>query len=105
MKGKVLGIIFVAALALVGRGVGVLNTIKNLDISIDGAWADVEVQYQRRADLIKNLVKTVQGFADHELKVFTEVTDLRTKATSITVNLDDPKTLEQFAQAQSALTQ
>jgi LemA protein len=82
-----------------------LNTIKDLDISIDGAWADVQVQYQRRADLIPNLVNTVKGFADQELGVFTEVTELRTKATSINVNIEDPASLQQFAAAQSELSQ
>lgn len=106
MKGlKGWGSLLVLGFAAIAWGVNVVNTVKNLDIGIDGAWADVEVQYQRRADLIGNVVKTVQGFADQEFSVFTEVTEMRTKASSINVKVDDAASLQQFAAAQGELTQ
>ncbi|MBC9786804.1 LemA family protein, partial [Heliobacterium chlorum] len=71
------------------------------------AWSQVENQYQRRADLIPNLVETVKGFARQEQETLTAVVEARAKATSIQVDastLDDPKKLQQFQQAQNQLT-
>ena len=59
------------------------NGFVNKEEGLKGAWADVETQYQRRADLIPNLVSTVKGYAAHETQTFTEVTEARAKATSI----------------------
>ncbi len=70
-------------------------------------WADVESQYQRRADLIPNLVNTVKGYAAHEKETLTEVIEARSKATSVNVNADNlsPQAIQQFQAAQSGLTQ
>lgn len=66
---------------------GSYNGLVRADVGADEAWANVETQYQRRYDLIPNLVNTVQGFADQELEVFTEVTRLRSQwQTAPTVN-------------------
>jgi LemA protein len=89
----------------IARWVGQYNGLVSMDEEVKKAWANVEWQYQRRVDLIPNLVKTVQAFADQETKVFIDVTEARTKATSITVNVDDPSTLQQFANAQWELSQ
>ncbi|OYW87390.1 MAG: hypothetical protein B7Z20_05255, partial [Sphingobium sp. 32-64-5] len=70
--------------------------------------ADVEAQYQRRADLVGNLVATVKGAARHEEETLTRVTEARARATSVQVStndLNDPARLAQFAQAQGALSQ
>jgi LemA protein len=75
--------------------------------TISSQWAQVQNAYQRRADLIPNLVATVQGYAQHEQETFNEVTAARSKATSITLNADSlsPDKIAQFQQAQDALSQ
>ncbi len=93
------------ALALGGCGV---NTIPTEEENAKAKWADVQNQYQRRADLIPNLVATVKGYASHEEKTLTEVVEARAKATSVTVNagdITDPAKMAQFQQAQGALSQ
>ena len=79
------------------------NGFVNKEEGLKGAWADVETQYQRRADLIPNLVSTVKGYAAHETQTFTEVTEARAKATSINLSADDltPERLAQFQRAQA----
>lgn len=71
-----------------------------------GQWANVETAYQRRADLIPNLVNTVQGYADFEQETLTEVIEARSKATSINVDADNlnPQQIQQFQKAQSKLS-
>ncbi|MGE6688105.1 LemA family protein [Stutzerimonas stutzeri] len=89
---------------LAGCGV---NNIPTYDEQVKAAWSQVENQYQRRADLIPNLVETVKGFARQEQETLTAVVEARAKATSIQVDastLDDPKKLQQFQQAQNQLT-
>ncbi|WP_404398224.1 LemA family protein [Stutzerimonas chloritidismutans] len=89
---------------LAGCGV---NNIPTYDEQVKAAWSQVENQYQRRADLIPNLVETVKGFARQEQETLTAVVEARAKATSIQVNastLDDPQKLQQFQQAQNQLT-
>jgi LemA protein len=76
------------------------------DESVEASWADVETQYQRRADLIPNLVATVKGFAQQEKDVLVGVTEARAKATSMNINVDDldEASLAQYQQAQSELS-
>ena len=85
-----------------------INSIPTAEEEAKARWADVQNQYQRRADLIPNLVETVKGFAAQEKSVLTAVTEARAKATSINVTTDDlsnPERLQQFGQAQNQLTQ
>ena len=79
------------------------NGFVNKEEGVKTAWANVETQYQRRADLIPNLVNTVKGYAAHETQTFTEVTEARAKATSINLSFDDltPEKLAEFQQAQA----
>jgi LemA protein len=87
-------------------GCGV-NNIPQYDEQVKSAWAQVENQYQRRADLIPNLVETVKGYAKQEQDTLTRVIEARAKATSIQVDantLDDPAKLQQFDQAQQQLS-
>ena len=87
-------------------GCGV-NDIPRLDEQVKSAWAQVENQYQRRADLVPNLVETVKGFAEQEQETLTAVVEARSRATSIQIDaesLDDPEKLQQFQQAQGQLT-
>ncbi len=84
-----------------------INNIPTYDEQVKSAWSQVENQYQRRADLIPNLVETVKGFARQEQETLTAVVEARAKATSIQVDastLDDPQKLQQFQQAQNQLT-
>lgn len=73
---------------------------------VDASWAQVENVYQRRADLIPNLVNTVKGYAAHEQETLTGVIEARSKATSVNINADNlnEATLAQFQQAQDGLT-
>jgi len=98
-------------LALIGIGLTIsacgYNTIPTLQEQAKARWSDVQNQYQRRADLIPNLVATVQGYAAQEKNVLTAVVEARAKATQITVNasdLTDPDKLKAFQDAQAQLT-
>ena len=100
-----------AVLALVCVGFALsgcgYNTIPTLEEQAKARWADVQNQYQRRADLIPNLVATVQGYAKQEKDVLTSVVEARAKATQIKVDasqLTDPDKLKQFQDAQNQLT-
>jgi LemA protein len=82
------------------------NAIQKQDEAVKAAWSEVLNQYQRRADLVPNLVNTVKGYAQHEEKVFIEVTQARAKVGSLQVNADslnDPQKLQQFQAAQGEL--
>ena len=97
------------ALALLGLGVSGCgyNTIPTLEEQAKAKWADVQNQYQRRADLIPNLVATVQGYAKQEKDVLTSVIEARAKATSVRIDasqLTDPDKLKQFQDAQGQLS-
>ncbi len=92
------------AAALAGCG---YNTIPSLEEQAKARWSDVQNQYQRRSDLIPNLVATVQGYAKQEKDVLTSVVEARAKATQIKVDasqLTDPDKLKQFQEAQAQLT-
>src|SRR6476646_8237901 len=83
------------------------NQLQGLDEEVKGAWAEVQNQYQRRSDLVPNLVATVQGFAKQEKDVFVQVTEARAKATSIHLDandLTDPEKVKQLQDAQNALS-
>ena len=93
-----------AALLLGGCG---YNTIQTQDEAVKASWSEVVNQYQRRADLIPNLVNTVKGFAAQEEKVLVGVTEARARATSIQVTpelLNNPQALQKFQAAQGDLT-
>jgi LemA protein len=87
------------AFSLYGCG---YNTLVQLDENVSQAWSQVENQYQRRADLIPNLVKTVQGYADFEKGVLTEVTEMRSKVGQIQLSADDLSDETKFQQFQKA---
>ena len=101
----------IIVIALVGifvytKAVGVYNMFVQNEETINGTWAEVETQYQRRADLIPNLVNTVKGYADFEQETLTGVIEARAKATSININADNltPENLAQFQEAQDQLS-
>ncbi len=82
------------------------NAIQRQDEGVKAAWSEVLNQYQRRADLVPNLVNTVKGYAQHEEKVFIDVTNARAKVGSLQVDADtinDPQKLQQFQAAQGEL--
>jgi LemA protein len=92
------------AIGLSGCG---YNTIPTLEENAKAKWSDVQSQYQRRADLIPNLVETVKGYAKQEKDVLTSVVEARAKATSVKVDagsLTDPEKMKQFQEAQNQLT-
>lgn len=86
--------------------ISLYNGLVNMRENVNRAWANVESQYQRRADLVPNLVSTVQGAADFEKSTITAVIDARARATSIQVdpNKLTPEKLQEFQQAQGALS-
>jgi LemA protein len=90
-----------AAMLLSGCG---YNTIQVQDEQTKSAWSEVVNQYQRRADLIPNLVNTVKGFAAQEQAVLIGVTEARAKATQVTVDPSNPQSLQQFQAAQGELS-
>lgn len=105
MNAKVWIAIGIAVL-LALYGVSVNNSLVEKEESVNQAWAQVENQYQRRADLVPNLVNTVQGAADFEQETLTNVIEARSRATSISVDpaeLSNESTLRQFEQVQSQL--
>ena len=96
----------VLALLLPLSGCG-YNSLVSADESVKAAWAQVENVYQRRADLIPNLVNTVKGSAQHEEKVLAEVTAARASATQVKLSVDDlsnPEKVKQFEEAQAKLS-
>jgi len=96
-------VLLLLAFSLTGCG---YNAIQKQDEAVKAAWSEVLNQYQRRADLVPNLVNTVKGYAQHEEKVFVEVTQARAKVGSLQVNadsLDDPQKIQQFQAAQGEL--
>lgn len=99
-------VIGVIAFGLYTWGVGFNNTAVELEADAKTAWSNVESSYQRRNDLIGNLVKTVQGAADFERGTLTDVIEARAKATSTTIDAGNltPQNMEAFQQAQSGLT-
>ena len=105
MKKSTIGLLAVIAVIAFWL-IGVYNGMVGLDEGVNTAWANVETQYQRRADLIPNLVNTVKGYAQHEQSTFEAVVNARSKATSITVDPTNltPEKLQEFQQAQGEIT-
>ncbi len=102
----VLGAIAVVVLGVFMWGVGISNRLVTLDEGVRSAWSQVENQYQRRADLIPNLVETVKGYANQEQDVFIGVAEARAKVSQMTVTkevLEDPKAFAKFQAAQDQL--
>ena len=100
-------VLAVVVVAVGAWAVGIYNGLIGLDQSVNEKWAQVQNVYQRRADLIPNLVETVKGFAAQERTVLTEVVEARAKATSIRLTpeaLNDPKAMERFQAAQGQLS-
>jgi LemA protein len=100
---RIVLLLFVAGL-LGGCG---YNAIQSKDEAVKAAWAEVVNQYQRRADLVPNLVKTVQGYAQHEEEIFIKVAEARASAGRITLSADDladEAKLKQFQAAQGELS-
>ena len=101
-----LRVLMLISLPVTLAGCGV-NAIPTKQEAAKAKWADVEAAYQRRADLIPNLVNTVKGYAAQERTVLVEVTQARARATSITVDptkLDDPAAMQRFQQAQGQVS-
>jgi LemA protein len=83
-----------------------INNVPTFDEAVNAAWADVQNQYQRRADLIPNLVETVKGYARHEKEVLTQVTEARAKVSQMNVSADiltNPEAFKAFQDNQAAL--
>jgi LemA protein len=109
MKGSTIGVVIVViiALFLLMSGCNTYSSLVNKDEGVNEAWSQVENQYQRRADLIPNLVNTVKGYAKHEEQVLREVTEARAQVSQITVGkdvLDDTLAFRRFEEAQAKLT-
>ncbi len=101
----VLGVIALVALSLTGQ----YNKVVGLQEGVDGQWANVENVYQRRADLIPNLVETVKGYAEHERETLEAVVNARAKATQVTAEMspeamNDPQAVQKFQAAQGELS-
>jgi LemA protein len=93
-----------AAVSLTGCG---LNSVPTAEEKVNAAWGNLQADYQRRADLIPNLVETVKGYAAQEKSVLTQVTEARAKAGSIQLSasdLEDPAKVQEFANAQARLS-
>jgi LemA protein len=103
-----LGIVILALVVFGGAIAGGYNSLVQSSTTVDGSWAQVQTQYQRRADLIPNLVRTVEGAANFEKSTLTDVVNARANATKVTIDPSkaptDPEKLRQFEQAQNALT-
>lgn len=110
MKIKPTTIVLIVCAALLlflgGGACSTYNKLVGLQEGVDQSWGEVETQYQRRADLIPNLVNTVKGYATHESQTFEKVTEARAKATSITLNIDDltEENLAKYQKAQNDLS-
>ncbi|WP_029917375.1 LemA family protein [Pelobacter seleniigenes] len=104
MKIKVLLMLLSSVLLLNGCG---YNTIQKNEEAVTAAWGDVEATYQRRADLIPNLVETVKAYAAHERETLTAVTNARAKVGQVSLsaeNLNNPAAMQNFQQAQGELS-
>ena len=106
-KGYIVaGVVLLVIIILVVSGVGTYNTMVAGEETINGEWAKVETQYQRRSDLIPNLVSTVKGYAAHEQSTLDAVVSARAKATQVTLSADNltPENIEAFQAAQGEVS-
>ena len=100
-------ILTAVALSLGLSACGAINTIPTLEERAKSSWSEVQNQYQRRADLIPNLVETVKGFAQQEREVLTQVTEARARASQVKVDastITDPQKFREFQDAQNQLS-
>ncbi len=108
-RGAFTGARAAIAAALIGVSLSAcgINTVPTLEERAKSAWSEVQNQYQRRADLIPNLVETVKGFAQQEREVLTQVTEARARATQVQVDastVTDPQKFREFQEAQNQLS-
>lgn len=105
-KTITIGAIILIVVLLFAGGCSSYNGMVDADQAVSKQWGQVESQYQRRADLIPNLVSTVKGYASHESSTFEAVTEARAKAGSITLTADEltPENMAKFQQAQNELS-
>jgi LemA protein len=105
-KWGIIGVLILFIFLLIAYISGIYNNLVKQEEAVNSQWAQVENVYQRRADLIPNLVATVKGYAEHEQETFTKVIEARAKATSININPKnlDANSLQQFQQAQDELS-
>jgi LemA protein len=98
--------VVVVIIFMITSAIGKYNAMVTLEEGVDASWAQVENVYQRRADLIPNLVATVKGYAEHEQETFTAVTEARSKVNNINVEgmANNPQALQNFQQAQGQLS-
>ncbi|RSE33719.1 LemA family protein [Acinetobacter junii] len=104
IKHTALATVLASTLLFTGCG---YNTLQVKDEAVSASWSEVQNQYQRRADLVPNLVNVVKGYAKHEEQVLTEVTQARANVAGLKVDkevLEDPALFEKYQQAQSQLT-
>ena len=104
MKKSTIIVIALVAIAAIW-GVSAYNGLVKMDEGVNTAWSNVENQYQRRADLIPNLVNTVKGYATHEKETLEAVMSARSKATQMTIDADNltPEKLQQYQKAQGEI--
>jgi LemA protein len=101
------GGVLLLALMFFGWITGMYNSLVKLDEAVKSSWAQVQNQYQRRIDLVPNLVATVKGYAQHEAEVFEKVAEARSSVGKLQVTpeiLNDPQAFEKFQQAQTGLS-
>ena len=103
----VIGGVLLICLAIVGWATGMYNSLVRVDESVNQAWSQVQNQYQRRSDLIPNLVEVVKGYAAHERAVFEDVAEARASVGKLQVTpeiLNNPETFKRFQEAQAGLS-
>lgn len=104
LKQSLIAVMLASTLTLSGCG---YNTLQVKDEAVTAAWSEVQNQYQRRADLVPNLVNVVKGYAAHEEQVLTEVTQARANVAGLKVDrevLEDPELFQRYQEAQSQMT-
>ncbi|QQS35068.1 MAG: LemA family protein [Ignavibacteriales bacterium] len=104
---SIVGIILIGIVVMVLWGISAYNNLVTINESVTQSWSQVENQYQRRADLIPNLVNTVKGYAEFERGVLTDVTEARAKVSQMNITpevLNDPVAFQRFQQVQGELS-